>query len=437
MPIEWDVPPENAARNTANMRATLIAALDKPGSVRANVGDVDRALASGARIIEATYSTPYLPRARMEPGNATVLVTDDRVDIWIGDQSPQETRNSASQITGIPEKNVHLHMCHLGGGFGRNGNGPQAEQAIYIANKNRGTPIHLLWTREEDFIGTTYRAMSVARLARRRSMPMAGRSPSKCGPPWTRRPLVPSPPSTKPRVTTCPTTASRPTPRLSTFPWARGAALASRRTISIVRASSMSLPTRPARILPLSPRADRAHRPSLQRRHAQGAGYGGADVGLGHATAARHGAHHRLEERGAESGGHATLSAQVNTISISRQGEVRVLRVDIAHEEGFALVNPLTVRKQIEGMVTWFYNDVMYQECNVETGRIVENNFDRFPLSRMKENPPEINIAFFKTEHWLRGMGHDRSTTLQSGIADAVFQITGKRYRDLPCATTT
>ena len=116
------------------------------------------------KIVEATYSTPYLPRARMEPGNATVLVTDDRVDIWIGDQSPQETRFSASKITGIPEQNVYLHLCHLGGGFGRNGNGPQAEQAIMIANAHRGTPIHMLWTREEDFIGTTYRAMGVARL---------------------------------------------------------------------------------------------------------------------------------------------------------------------------------------------------------------------------------------------------------------------------------
>ena len=112
-----------------------------------------------------------------------------------------------------------------------------------------------------------------------------------------------------------------------------------------------------------------------------------------------------LEERGAEAGGHATLSAQVNTISISRQGEVRVLRVDIAHDEGFALVNPLTVRKQIEGQVTWFYNDVMYQECNVTDGRIVENNFDTFPLSRINEDPPEINITFFKTEHWLRRHG--------------------------------
>ena len=91
------------------------------------------------------------------------LVTDDRVDIWIGDQSPQETRYSASQITGIPEANVYVHLCHLGGGYGRNGNGPQAEQAIYVANKNRGTPIHLLWTREEDFVNTTYRSIGVAR----------------------------------------------------------------------------------------------------------------------------------------------------------------------------------------------------------------------------------------------------------------------------------
>src|SRR5438034_9031659 len=164
MPIEWEIPPEHAAFNTATMREALVAALDRHGRVRVNQGDVDAAFARAAKVVQATYSTPYLPRARMEPGNATVLVTDNRVDIWIGDQSPQETRFSAAKITGIPEENVYLHLCHLGGGFGRNGNGPQAEQALIIANAHRGTPIHLLWTREEDFIGTTYRAMGMARL---------------------------------------------------------------------------------------------------------------------------------------------------------------------------------------------------------------------------------------------------------------------------------
>jgi isoquinoline 1-oxidoreductase beta subunit len=432
MPIEWDVPPENAARNTANMRATLVAALDKPGRVRANVGDVDRALASGARIIEATYSTPYLPRARMEPGNATVLVTDDRVDIWIGDQSPQETRYSASQITGIPEKNVHLHLCHLGGGFGRNGNGPQAEQAIYLANKNRGTPIHLLWTREEDFIGTTYRAMSVARL--RAALDADG---------WPIAIEVRTAMDEKaPGAVASFDKASRyyvPNYRFTTHTATFHIPVGTRRGVGqpahdFYRESFIDELAHAAGKDPyhyrreLIARTDLPYKDDMLKALDTAAQMSGWGTPLPRGTVRTIG----LEERGAESGGHATLSAQVNTISISRQGEVRVLRVDIAHEEGFALVNPLTVRKQIEGQVTWFYNDAMYQECNVADGRIVENNFDRFPLSRMNENPPEINITFFKTEHWLRGMGHDRSTTLQSGIADAVFQITGKRYRDLP-----
>jgi isoquinoline 1-oxidoreductase beta subunit len=139
-----------------------------------------------------------------------------------------------------------------------------------------------------------------------------------------------------------------------------------------------------------------------------------------------------LEERGAESGHHATISAMVHTVSVSRRGEVRLLRVDVAHDEGFGLINPLTVKKQIEGQIVWFYNDVMHQECNVAEGRMIANNFDSFALSRMAEDAPEINIGFFKSGHWLDGMGHDRGTSIQSAIADAVFQITKKRYRDLP-----
>ena len=99
MPIEWSIPKENAAFTTANMNAALVASLDSPGTLRVDEGDVEAAFGRAAKIVEATYSTPYLPRARMEPGNATVLVADDRVDIWIGDQSPQETRYSAAKTS--------------------------------------------------------------------------------------------------------------------------------------------------------------------------------------------------------------------------------------------------------------------------------------------------------------------------------------------------
>ncbi len=104
----------------------------------------------------------------------------------------------------------------------------------------------------------------------------------------------------------------------------------------------------------------------------------------------------------------------------------------MAHETGFGLVNPLSVKKQLEGQITWFYNDAMHQQYTIKDGSIVENNFDRFSLSRIDEDPPEINIRFFETGHWLLGMGHDRATSVQSGISDAIYQITGSRHRDLP-----
>jgi isoquinoline 1-oxidoreductase beta subunit len=432
MPIEWSIPARNAAFNSANMHAALLAALDEPGTMRVDVGDVDAAFARAKKIVEATYSTPYLPRARMEPGNATVLVTDSRVDIWYGDQSPQETRFSASQITGISEANVYLHQCHLGGGFGRNGNGPQAEQAIMIANANRGTPIHLLWTREEDFIGTTYRAMGVARLRAALDAdgwPLAlevrtGMQKDGFGPEASFD------------------VASRyfaPSYRFSNHTTDFHVPVGTRRGVGqaaheFYRESFMNELAHAAGKDPYRYRRELIARTSLPFKDdmikaldiaAEMSGWG-KPLPKGTARSIA------LEERGGETGGSATISAMVHTVSVSRDGKVRLERVDVAHDQGFGLVNPLSVKKQIEGQITWFYNDAMHQAVHIVDGRVDENNFHRFPLSRIDEDPPEINIRFFATGHWLIGMGHDRGTSVQSAIGDAVFQITGKRYRDLP-----
>jgi isoquinoline 1-oxidoreductase beta subunit len=432
LPVEWTIPERNGAFSTANMRAALLAALDEPGRVRVDQGNVDAAFAGAKRVVEATYYTPYLPRARMEPGNATVLVTDDRVDIWIGDQSPQETRFSAAEITGIVEQNVYLHQCHLGGGFGRNGNGPQAEQALMIANAHRGTPIHLLWTREEDFIGTTYRAMGMARLKAaldddgwpvalevRTSMQKDGFGPDASF-----------------------DVASRyhvPNYRFSNHTTDFHVPVGTRRGVGqaaheFYRESFMDELAHAAGKDPYRYRRELIERTELPFKQdmiraldtaAEMAGWGSPlPRGMARAIA--------LEERGAETDGSATISAMVHTVAVSREGQVRLVRVDVAHDRGFGLVNPLSVKKQIEGQITWFYNDAMHQAANIDAGRIVENNFDRFTLSRLDEDPPEINIRFFDTEHWLIGMGHDRGTSVQSAIGEAIFRITGKRFRELP-----
>lgn len=432
LPIEWDIPEDRAALNTAGMHGTLLSVLSEPGSVRVDEGDVDGAIADASRVVEATYSTPYLPRARMEPGNATVLVTDDRVDIWIGDQSPQETRRSASRITGLPEEDVYIHLCHLGGGFGRNGNGPQAEQALMIANANRGTPIHLLWTREEDFIGTTYRAMGVARL--RAGLDAEG---------W---PVALEVRTAMQEDGFGPTSsfdvASRyyaPNYRFSNHTTEFHIPCGTRRGVGqaaheFYRESFIDELAHAAGRDPylyrreLIARTDLPHRDDMIRALdlvAEMADWGSPlPEGTARAIA--------LEEKGAEASGTATISAMVHTVSISRDGKLRLERVDVALDQGFSLINPLSVKKQIEGQIVWFYNDAMHQANTVLGGRIVENNFHRFSVSRLAEDPPEINIQFFETEHWMRGMGHDRATSVQSGIGDAIFQITGRRLRDLP-----
>jgi isoquinoline 1-oxidoreductase beta subunit len=432
LPIEWDIPPDNAARNTANMQQDLLASLDQPGTVRVNQGDVNQAFNNAAQLVEATYSTPYLPRARMEPGNATVLVTDDRVDIWIGEQSPQETRFSAAQITGIPEANVHVHQCHLGGGFGRNGNGPQAEQAIMIANAHRGTPIHLLWSREEDFIGTTYRAMGVARMKAALDAdgwPMAmevqtGMQEDGFGP------------------TASFDIASRyfvPNYRFSNHTTRFHIPCGTRRGVgqaahefyreSFINELAHAAGRDPYRYRrELIARTDLPYKDDMIRALDMAAEMSDWDAPLPEGTVRAI----ALEERGAEANGVATISAMVHTVSISKAGVLKLERVDVAHDSGFGLVNPLSVKKQIEGQIAWFYNDAMHQAITVEDGHVVENNFDRFPVSRIQEDPPHINIHFFSTNHWLAGMGHDRATSVQSAIGDAIFRITGRRYRDLP-----
>ena len=382
------------------------------------------------KIVEATYSTPYLPRARMEPGNATVLVTDDRVDVWIGDQSPQESRFSAAKITGIPEQNVYVHMCHLGGGFGRNGNGPQAEQAIMIANAHRGTPIHLLWTREEDFIGTTYRAMGIARLKAaldadgwpialevRTAMQKDGFGPDASF-----------------------DVASRyfvPNYRFSNHTTNFHVPVGTRRGIGqaaheFYRESFMNELAHAAGKDPYRYRRELIARTELavQGRHDQGARHGRRDVGLGQAAAEGHGARDRArgarrrnrwlgddQRDGAHGFREPRREGASSSASMSRT------------TTGFGLVNPLSVKKQIEGQITWFYNDAMHQAMH-DQGR--PHRREQLPhASRCRASTrirPRSTSASSRPGTGCSAWGTTARTSVQSAIGDAIFQITGKRY---------
>ena len=397
-------------------------------------GNVEEAMAGAVRIVEATYDVPYLARARMEPGNATALVTDDRVDIWIGDQSPQETRFSASQIAGVPQENVYVHTTHLGGGFGRNGNGPQAEHAVMVARALKGRPVKLQWTREEDWsVGTTYRAMGAAHIraglgADGYPIAMDLRAAADRNAAAPERGLIPPayfvpnlrvsnhfadfhvPCSTR-RATGSPSNVFFVESFIEELAHAAGKdpyeyrrALISRSTIvfkddwlkALDIVAEMSgwgkpLPEGWARGIAIDDRRNNREE---------------ADV--------------------------CTICAVVCTVSVSKAGAVRLERVDVAFDEGFGFVNPLSVRKQIEGQVAWGWNDAMHQEFTVKDGRMEQSNFHDFPVSRMREYPREVNIRFFRTNHWLEGVGEEAMAQIPPAIVNAVFRVTGKRVRSLP-----
>ncbi len=128
-----------------------------------------------------------------------------------------------------------------------------------------------------------------------------------------------------------------------------------------------------------------------------------------------------------------SLCAEVVTVSVSRAGVLRLERVDVVFDEGFSFVNPLSVRKQIEGQVAWALSDAKWQEITIKDGRTVEGNFDQYQVARMADYPPQVNIAFLKTNNkWISGVGEEACPQIAPAIAQAIFKITGKRLRSLP-----
>lgn len=125
-------------------------------------GNIDAALEQGAEI-DVTYRVPYLPHAPMEPMNALVHLTKDACDIWVGTQIPLFIRKKAASMTGLDEEQVHVHVQPMGGSFGHRLEMTHVEQAIEIAIEMRGTPVKLVWSREEDMTHDYPRPAAVAR----------------------------------------------------------------------------------------------------------------------------------------------------------------------------------------------------------------------------------------------------------------------------------
>ena len=122
-------------------------------------GDVDAATIS----VEAEYRAPYLAHAPLEPMNATVRVTQDRVDVWTGNQIPRMTQASVAAMTGVPIKDVHVHILMMGGSFGHRLEDEVVKRATELAMAMKGTPVKLTYKREEDTVQDFTRPIAMMR----------------------------------------------------------------------------------------------------------------------------------------------------------------------------------------------------------------------------------------------------------------------------------
>jgi isoquinoline 1-oxidoreductase beta subunit len=438
MPIEWNTG-ANGSVSSASIHQTVMAAFDKKPDHTEGWGTVDDAVfQKAAKVVEATYTVPYVAHARMEPTSATVIATPNRVDVWTSStQGADGALRSAATEAGIPPENVYLHQCFLGGGYG--GSGRAIPQAVAVAKTLNGRPVKLLATREEDWgFGAQPRPLGAAifkaaldaqgwpiALYARTS---AGYPPAVGGGDQGIRGLSGKMPYLLPNYKYdahylefhVPVTTRRATGSsincfyvesfMDELAHAAGKDTYQYRRELVLRNTNNEFSKDWLKALDTVAKMSNWGTP-LPEGWARGIA---------------------IDDRRRPTRHTTSVCAQVHTLEVTRRGQIRLHRVDMVFDAGFGLVNPLTARKQLEGQIAWGYSDAVHQEVTIKDGRAVETNFDTYPVSRMHEEPREVNIQFMPTNRWVYGLGEEAIPQVAPALTQAIFKITGKRIRSLP-----
>jgi isoquinoline 1-oxidoreductase beta subunit len=429
--IRWDDGP-NGKVSTEDVVQQLDAASRTPGVVARKQGVPDSALSGAAKKIEAVYQAPFLAHATMEPVNCTVHVRKDGCEVWTGSQVLSRVQATAAKVTGFPPEKVVVHNHLLGGGFGRRLEVDFETKAVRIAKEVDG-PVKVVWTREEDIQHDVYRPYYYDRIAAgldARGKPVA----------WTHRIVGPSilarwaPPAFKdgldgdgvdgavqvlydiPAIQV--EYVRHEEPVLETG-WWRGVGVTHNAFVVESFIDELAVAARQdplayrRTLLGKSPRAL-----GVLDIAAKAAGWGGK-------LPAGHGRGISLMYSGWD-----TYVAEVAEVEVSSSGEVRVHRVVCAVDCG-TMVNPDTVKAQIEGGVVFGITGALYGEVTLKNGRVQQSNFSDYRILRMNESPA-IEVHLVRSTASPGGIGEPGTAATAPALANAVFAATGKRIRRLP-----
>ena len=162
--LETEEDGANSGISTTKMKAQMEEILKSPPlEIRKDEGDALTKLnTADGKVIEGTYYVPYLAHATMEPMNATILVKEGHVEAWMGHQAPSVAHNMLAESTGIEKGNIKINTTFLGGGFGRRSEPDFVKIAGAVGKEMEGTPVQVVFTREEDMRNDTYRPAAMA-----------------------------------------------------------------------------------------------------------------------------------------------------------------------------------------------------------------------------------------------------------------------------------
>jgi isoquinoline 1-oxidoreductase beta subunit len=437
LPIQWDEGP-NAKTSSADVAQMLKAGLTADEAVAANkVGDVKAALGQAARTIEAVYSYPHQNHACMEVMNATALYTAERCEVWCPTQNGEAAFAATVEASGLPSSKVEVHKIHLGGGFGRRGMTDYVRQAVAIAKEMPGTPIKLIWSREEDMLHGRYHPITQCRLVAGLDkdnnvtalhMRISGQSIlAGVAPQNVRNGLDPvvfqglNPPGPEASIGyTFPNLlidhAMRNPPVPPGF-W-RGVNL-NQNTIYLecfideIAAATRQDPLALRRKL----MANHPKHLAVLNEVAEKAGWDkpaprGVYRGLAHTM------------------GFGSYVAACAEVSVSDAGELKIHRIVAATDCGHA-VNPQQIEAQVEGSFVYGLGAALFQECTLKNGRIEQTNFDSYPTLLMKDMP-KVETHIKPSGGFWGGVGEPTIAVAAPAVLNAIFAATGKRIRDLP-----
>lgn len=431
LPIEWDLGDGVQWTSNDTIKNAALQAVQSEGEVKFSEGDAPAAIEASAKIVDSDYYSGYADHMTLEPLNGTALITKNRADIWMPTQYTDVAHLVATEETGLDVTDVYVHPTFVGGGFGRRTLGDDARMVVAIAKQYPGKPVHTIWSREESTSQGRYRSMAGVKLKAGLDddgyptglvVRYAGRGHGNRALKDTAYAAGGAIPALQVEQHTMPL-------NFMTGPY-RGPSF---NTNAFAMESFIDELAHEAGIDPLDyrlellkPWKDKGWTKLLQTLADRAEWGKSLPKGQGMGLAITH-------WYGAGKPMHGTTAAAVVHVEVSKAGELTIHQLDIGADAG-TIVNPDGFKAQMEGGTIFGLNMSLMEDLEIKDGAIVSDNFDSYPMLRMRDIPMNIRTHLDATsgDKRMSEIGEPPVGPVGPAIGNAIFSATGKRIRELP-----